>query len=65
MGREIAGDAPIPPPGWLPIGGEVTEFVKEFSTYLRQEMKPNLDIALEMEQYFRPIVWVFRHPNSA
>ena len=43
-GREFAGDAPSPPPGWLPFGGDVTGIVKELSTYLRWEMKPNLDI---------------------
>ena len=42
--REIAGDAPHPPPGWLPFGGDVTGIVKELPTYLRWEMKPNLDI---------------------
>ncbi len=43
-GREIAVDAPSPPPGWLPFGGDVTGIVKELPTYLRWEMKPNLDI---------------------
>jgi lysophospholipase L1-like esterase len=43
-GREIAGDLPHPPPGWLPFGGDVTGIVKEFPTYLRWEMKPNLDM---------------------
>ena len=43
-GREIAGNAPHPPPGWLPFGGEVTGIVNELPTYLRWEMKPNLDI---------------------
>ena len=41
-GREIAGDAPVPPPGWLPFGGDVTGIVKELSTYSRWDMKPNL-----------------------
>jgi lysophospholipase L1-like esterase len=43
-GREIAGDLPHPPPGWLPFGGEVTGIIKELPTYLRWEMKLNLDI---------------------
>ena len=40
----IAGDVSQPPPGWLPFGGEVTGIVREVQTYLRWEMKPNLDI---------------------
>jgi hypothetical protein len=43
-GREIAADLPQPPPGWLPFGGDVTGIVTELSTYLRWEMKPNLNI---------------------
>jgi hypothetical protein len=42
--RDIVGDAPSPPSGWLPFGGDVTGIVKEFATYLRWEMKPNLDM---------------------
>jgi hypothetical protein len=42
--REIVGDAPGPPPGWLPFGGDVTGIVKELQTYLRWEMKPNLNM---------------------
>ncbi len=40
----IAGDVSQPPPGWLPFGGEVTGIVRELQTYLRWEMKPNLNI---------------------
>ena len=42
--RQLSDDAPHPPPGWLPFGGDVTGIVKELPTYLRWEMKPNLDI---------------------
>ena len=42
--REVVGEVPQPPPGWLPFGGEVTGIVQELPTYLRWEMKPNLDI---------------------
>ena len=42
--RQVSDDAPHPPPGWLPFGGDVTGIVKELPTYLRWEMKPNLDI---------------------
>jgi GDSL-like Lipase/Acylhydrolase family len=41
--REIASNDPQPPPGWLPFGGQVTGIVTELATYLRWEMKPNLD----------------------
>jgi hypothetical protein len=41
--REMASNDPQPPPGWLPFGGEVTGIVTELPTYLRWEMKPNLD----------------------
>jgi hypothetical protein len=40
----IAGEISQPPPGWLPFGGDVTGIVRELPTYLRWEMKPNLDI---------------------
>jgi hypothetical protein len=43
-GREFLSDLPQPPPGWLPFGGDVTGIVTELSTYLRWEMKPNLNI---------------------
>ncbi len=33
-----------PPPGWMPFGGDETGIVQELSTYLRWNMKPNLDI---------------------
>ena len=36
-------DGPHPPPGWRPFGGDETGIVREFPTYLRWEMKPNLD----------------------
>jgi lysophospholipase L1-like esterase len=43
--RHITADETTgPPPGWLPFGGEVTGIVRELPTYLRWEMKPNLDI---------------------
>jgi GDSL-like Lipase/Acylhydrolase family len=42
--RQVLDDSPHPPPGWLPFGGEVTGIVNELPTYLRWEMKPNLDI---------------------
>ncbi len=42
--HQVSDDAPHPPPGWLPFGGDVTGIVKELPTYLRWEMKPNLDI---------------------
>lgn len=40
----VASDVSQPPPGWLPFGGDVTGIVRELPTYLRWEMKPNLDI---------------------
>jgi GDSL-like Lipase/Acylhydrolase family len=40
----VAGDVSQPPPGWLPFGGDVTGIVRELPTYLRWEMKPNLNI---------------------
>lgn len=43
--REIAGGEPQPPPGWLPFGGELTGIVTELPSYLRWEMKPNLDMS--------------------
>lgn len=42
--RQLSDDAPHPPPGWLPFGGDVTGIVTELPTYLRWEMKPNLNI---------------------
>ncbi len=33
-----------PPVGWLPFGGESTGIVEEQTTYLRWNMKPNLDL---------------------
>ena len=42
--RQLLDDTPHAPPGWLPFGGEVTGIVKEIPTFLRWEMKPNLDI---------------------
>ncbi len=42
-GRANGGDDAHPPPGWLPFGGDVTGIVRELPTYLRWEMKPNLD----------------------
>ncbi|MGP0067789.1 MAG: SGNH/GDSL hydrolase family protein [Isosphaeraceae bacterium] len=33
-----------PPPGWLPFGGEQTGIVQELPSYLRWNLKPNLDI---------------------
>jgi lysophospholipase L1-like esterase len=43
-GRDFSADIAQPPPGWLPFGGDETGIVRELSTYLRWEMKPNLDI---------------------
>jgi hypothetical protein len=40
----VAADLSQPPPGWLPFGGEVTGIVRELPTFLRWEMKPNLNI---------------------
>jgi hypothetical protein len=33
-----------PPPGWLPFSGEPPGIVRETPTYLRWQMRPNLDI---------------------
>jgi hypothetical protein len=41
---EIADRGPVPPPGWLPFGGDQTGIVRELPAYLRWEMKPNLAI---------------------
>jgi hypothetical protein len=42
--RLVATESTIPPPGWLPFGGEPTGIVLETATYLRWQMRPNLDI---------------------
>jgi lysophospholipase L1-like esterase len=42
--QDIPGDGPHPPPGWRPFGGDETGIVRELPTYLRWELKPNLDI---------------------
>jgi hypothetical protein len=41
---EVAERGLLPPPGWLPFGGEQTGIVREVPNYLRWEMKPNLAI---------------------
>ena len=43
-GRVADATASGPPPGWLPFGGEETGIVRELPSYLRWNMKPNLDI---------------------
>jgi hypothetical protein len=37
-------NSPRPPVGWLPFGGEATGIVEELTTYLRWNMKPDLDL---------------------
>ena len=60
--RQLSDDDPHPPPGWLPFGGDVTGIVKELPTYLRWEMKPNLDIVWNGTT-FRPTGWDFARPK--
>ena len=43
-GQGADATVPGPPPGWLPFGGEETGIVQELPSYLRWNMKPNLDI---------------------
>ncbi len=43
-GRDTPSAVEAPPPGWQPFGGDETGIVQELSTYLRWNMKPNLDI---------------------
>jgi GDSL-like Lipase/Acylhydrolase family len=43
-GRGAAASVVGPPPGWLPFGGDETGIVQELSSYLRWNMKPNLDL---------------------
>jgi GDSL-like Lipase/Acylhydrolase family len=42
--RLVVAESTMPPPGWLPFGGEHTGIVLETATYLRWRMRPNLDI---------------------
>jgi hypothetical protein len=43
--RLVAAESNVQPPrGWLPFGGEPTGIVLETATYLRWQMRPNLDI---------------------
>jgi GDSL-like Lipase/Acylhydrolase family len=51
-----------PPAGWLPFGGEPTGIVLETATYLRWQMRPNLDIRWN-GKVFRTNRFGFRTPE--
>ena len=51
-----------PPAGWLPFGGEPTGIVLETATYLRWQMRPNLDIRWN-GRVFRTNRFGFRTPE--
>ena len=53
-----AGKTVGPPPRWLAFGAEEAGIVREVSTYLRWEMRPNLDLRWNGTG-FEPIAWVF------
>ena len=57
-----ADDGLHPPPGWLPFGGDETGIVREVPTYLRWEMKPNLDFRWN-GTVFRTNSFGFRTPE--
>jgi GDSL-like Lipase/Acylhydrolase family len=42
--RLVVAESNMPPAGWLPFSGDATGIVLETSTYLRWQMRPNLDL---------------------
>jgi hypothetical protein len=58
----VAESIAQPPQGWLPFGGDPTGIVVETATYLRWQMRPNLDIRWN-GKIFRTNRFAFRTPD--